>query len=271
MAFAQITDHEVQALARLAVQYADAPRVRALVSAGASAVQTAEDVLWQLFTGRLLDSATGTQLDNLGAVVGQSRGGGTEAQFKALIRGRILANRSDNTPEALLGIVRAVLDDVSVVATLTRYAPASFVIDVSGPVSALIAKTLASMLADARAAGVGGSLVTSTEVAAETFAFGFPCDFLTALTGAGAGTLVVAGDAELFPASGTLRIDEGTLVAEDRAYTSREGSTFTLTGVTANAHPANASVSPVSDTSGAGFGDSTDPLTGGVFAGTLTA
>lgn len=271
MAYTEITDHDALALARLAVQFAESTNLRALVTVSANGVQTAEDVFWALYSERLLTGAVGAQLDSLGAVVGQPRESATDDQYRARIAGRILANRSNNGVEVLLAIVRAVLGS-TVEATFTAYPPASFVIDVAGAVTADDAEVLAGLIRDARAAGIGASLVTSTSPDAETLAFQDPVGFLAALTGAGASTLVIAGDATVFPASGTLLIDENLGASESKAYTSRTGSTFTLTGTTANAHAAGASVRmtpPVTD--GLGFGDSGDPAEGGDFAGVLSA
>lgn len=271
MAYTQITDHEAEALARLAVQFESSTNLRAIVSAGAESVQTAEDVLWQLYSERLLDGAVGEQLDAIGAVVGQPRESATDDQYRARLRGRILANRSDNTVETLLSIVRAVLGD-TVAATFAARAPAAFTIDVAGAVTADDAEVLAGLISDARAAGVGGQLITSTSPDADTFAFQDPVGFLSALTGSGALTLVITGDATAFPASGSLLIDENQAASEVVSYTSRTGSTFTLVGTTANAHVQYASVraSPPS-TDGLGFGDSSDPAEGGVLAGVLSA
>ena len=271
MAYTQETDHVSSALARLAVQFEEATNLRAIVSAGVGSVQTAEDVLWELYSERLLSGAVGDQLDAIGAVVGQARESATDDQYRARLRGRILANRSDNSIETLLAIVRAVLGD-TVAATFATRAPAAFTIDVAGTVTADDASVLAGLIADARAAGVGGQLITSTSPDADTFAFQDPVGFIAALTGSGAATLVITGDATAFPASGSLLIDENQAASEVVSYTSRTGSTFTLVGTTANAHVQYASVraSPPS-TDGLGFGDSSDPAEGGVLASVLSA
>lgn len=269
MAYTQITDHDAQALARLAFQFESSTNLRAVISAGAASVQTAEDVLWALYNERLLDGAEGAQLDAIGAVIGQAREAATDDQYRARLRGRILANRSDNSVETLLSIVRAVLG-VAVVATLTQYQPAAFVIDVSGEVSDDDAEVLAGLIADARAAGIGAGLIYATEPDDEAFTFAGPVGFLSAATLAGVSALTITGDATEFPASGALLVGEGTANVENVSYVSRVGSVFTLAGPTANAH-AQYDAIVVAPTTQQGFGDSTNPATGGVFAGVLAA
>lgn len=272
MAYTKITDHEAQALARLAFQYQPSTNIRALVSAGASGVQTIEDVLWTLYTERLLDSAVGAQLDVLGAIVGQAREAATDDVYRARLRGRVLANRSDNTVETLLAIVRAVLNDPAAVAVFARSQPAAFTITIDDvAIDEDTALVLAGLIRDARSAGVGGSIITSTEPPEDTFAFAGPVGFLSALTAAGAATLTITGDATAFSPTGSLTLDEGTTEQEVVAYTARAGSTFTLDGVTSYDHPAGTSAVPEPDTDGDGFGDDTTPGVGGVLAGVYEA
>jgi hypothetical protein len=271
MPLAHVTDHEAQALARLAQQFESSTNLRALVSAGAGSVQTAEDVLWALFTERLLDGAAGAQLDNLGAVVGQLREASTDDQYRARIRGRILANRSDNSVEAILGIVRAVLDDPNAFATLTQYAPAAFLVEVTDDaIDTDTATALAALIRVARAAGVGAGLITSGLAPDATFTFADPVAFLNANTASGAATLVASGSVGHFPATGFLRVGEGTAVGEEIEYSSRAGSTFTLVGTTFDAHEAGDSLALV-PTSEMGFGDEADGSVGGALAGILPA
>lgn len=270
MAYTQITDHEAQALARLAAQFEEATNLRALVSVGAAGAQDGEDVLWALYTERLLDASVGAQLDNLGAVVGQPRDAATDDQYRARIAGRILANRSNNTVETLLSIVRAVLGS-TVQATLTQYPPAAFAIDVSGAVSEDDADALADLIGDARAAGVGSQLITSTSPDDETLTFEAPVCFLDQSILAGEGVLTVDGDETAFPLSGTLRIGEGTANEEDVVYVSRGGGEFELDGLTVNAHALGDAVVVLPTGTRHSLGDDAVPATGGVFAGVLEA
>lgn len=269
MAYTQITGHDAQALARLAQQFAESTNLRLLVSVSATSVQTAEDVLWALYSERLLTSAVGEQLDNLGAIVGQAREAATDDQYRARLAGRILANRSDNGIDTLLAIVRAVLGS-TVQATLTSYPPAAFELDVAGPVTADDAEVLAGLIADARAAGVGARLITNEDPDDEAFTFEEPVDFLDSSILAGEAVITVLNDAEAFPLTGTLRIGEGTVNEEDVVYTSRAGIEFDLSGVTGNAHSMNDAVALVPTTE-QGFGDDAVPATGGTFASALSA
>lgn len=271
MALTHVTDHEEQALARLVLQYADKTNVRALVGVGGASVQTAEDVLWQLYSQRLLEDAVGAQLDNLGAVVGQAREASTDDQYRARIRGRILANRSSNSTETMIAIAAAVVNDPDLVARVTTYAPAAFELWLDGvSVTDDTADALGDLIRAARAAGIGARVIYSTEPASDTFTCEPVVGFLDAAILSGETELVLQSDADAFPAAGTVKIGEGTATEENVTYSHRLGNVLYLTGSTASAHAENDAVRP-SPTTGKGFGDDGDPAEGGVFAGVIAA
>jgi len=270
MGLAHVTDHETQALARLVVQYADKPNVQALVGVGAASVQTAEDVLWALFSERLLDGAVGAQLDNLGAVVGQAREASTDDQYRARIRGRILANRSDNTVEALIGIARAVVDDADLVAALSVLPPAAFILELQGvAVSDDTAGALADMIRDARAAGIGGVLEYSSSPADDTLTFPTVIGFLSVAASA-TDNVVTVVDSSPLPALGTIVIGRGTVDEEQIDYLYKSGNDLVLDGILGNNHEVG-DVVELDDQGHTGLGDDTDAAIGGVFASALEA
>ena len=46
----------------------------------------------------------GVQLDRIGRLVGQARGGATDAEYRPLLRARALANRADGTTDRAIGV-----------------------------------------------------------------------------------------------------------------------------------------------------------------------
>ena len=104
-----ITDHVARTLALLPSQHADAPILRALVTAIAEAVQEVEDDAWACIVDRQLDTAEGAQLDQYGRVVGARRDGLDDADYLALIRTRILANRSNGQADVILRVVASLI------------------------------------------------------------------------------------------------------------------------------------------------------------------
>jgi hypothetical protein len=100
----QITDHQARALATLLSQWGGASRLKALLAALVERVQEADDDAWAMIAGRMLDTAEGAQLDILGQIVGQARGGLADADYRALIRVRIQINLARGRVVALLQI-----------------------------------------------------------------------------------------------------------------------------------------------------------------------
>lgn len=99
-----IPNHEALAWRRLLSQDWMKPRIVALASAFGVTVQEAEDALFDLLTGRLLDDATGDVLDKWGALVGEDRGALGDADYRRFIQARILVNTGDSTPDELIAI-----------------------------------------------------------------------------------------------------------------------------------------------------------------------
>lgn len=162
-----LTTYEVQALARLPTQFRGKPRLEAMLLALAGQHQDAEVGLYTLWAQRLLATATGAALTQLGAVVGQERGGLADESFRLRIYARLLINRSSGTIPELLAIFALISP---LLATLTEYPPAAFELTLSGG-EASLPEDFAAILQAARAAGVGAGLLFQTEADADTFTF----------------------------------------------------------------------------------------------------
>lgn len=135
MALEHVTDHVAKGLGRLIQRFKGKPYIAAVVSAPLVQVQELEDALWSLIAGRALSTAIGVQLDGLGAIVGEARIGLGDEDYRALIRARIAANRSDGQGDTLLRVARLVSGSVDVAGVpnptlfLREYFPGSVLVE----------------------------------------------------------------------------------------------------------------------------------------------
>lgn len=151
MTVSQITNHDDQALARLAEQFKDQANIAAVIQAFADQIQDAEDALYALINCRTVAYATGATLDAVGEMVGQPRSiDGPDATddeaYRALIYARILINTSYGTAEDVLGFLRQIGADGARLfepgnATLEVYTTGTLLINDDGLVDALTAAT----------------------------------------------------------------------------------------------------------------------------------
>jgi cellobiose-specific phosphotransferase system component IIC len=157
-----------EAIDRLVQQYKTG-NTEALIGAVATPAQDLEDALIQVYTQRWIATAVGAQLDVLGAIVGQDRGGFDDTTYRLFIQTRIQVNKSSGCPEELYAIFAPLLP-AGVTQSLIYYAPAAFVLFFGG---AALADGLATIFADfmrsARAGGVNGQIVWSHLAPSATF------------------------------------------------------------------------------------------------------
>lgn len=88
-------------------------RLETLLSVLVTPMQRLENALYQLLIQRTVDLAVGVQLDVLGRIVGQPRGGLIDNVYRRIIRARIATNRSTGKREELLNIAALVISNVS--------------------------------------------------------------------------------------------------------------------------------------------------------------
>ncbi len=132
-------------------------RLQQWLTALVGPVQTIEGALEQLLEERRLGTAVGVQLDTIGRLVGQARGGLNDADFERYIRARIVANRASGTVDQVLQVIEAVLDDPGATVTIDQAGqyPAAFVVRIRDTVvSAPLAAVLVTFLRLVKAAGV---------------------------------------------------------------------------------------------------------------------
>lgn len=169
MAYEHMDDHVEAGLALLIDHYKEKPVLEAYIRSFLSRIQELEDAIRDVIVGRLLDTATGAQLDILGAIVGQSRTSEDDDLFRARIRTRILANRSRGNPIDIIAVARSALgsDDL----TYTELYPATVLVETIEAVSSASAAVIAEFLRAAKSAGTRITYHYSSDDGEDTFAF----------------------------------------------------------------------------------------------------
>jgi hypothetical protein len=160
--------HVEDGLGKLLEQYNEKPRIKAWISSYLKQVQLLEDEIWEVFLTRLLEHADGVHLDKIGKKVGQPRIGTDDDVYKLHIRARIRINISNGQSDDIVELCRLLLQALRF--RVYDYYPASFVIDVLDPMVEDPA-FVASLIGEARGAGIGHSLHYSFDEEDETFAF----------------------------------------------------------------------------------------------------
>lgn len=253
-----ITNHTARVRARIRQQFKGKANYDAFLNLMASPAQDIEDALYDLLTLRAIDTAEGDQLDNLGTIVGQERGGLDDDTYRLYLRARIGANKSNGTYTDLIRIARLILDGEDVTVVLEPQYPASIVVNIGeSPIEEDPATALIGFLRDAKAGGVRILLEYLTDT--EPFKFAI----FTKLSGAHSigGTTLTVDSTEGFPDTGSLRIDAGISgVDETVTYTGRTATTFIGVSALVDNHSDDAPVTLVRSTDN-GFGD--DSVAGG--------
>ena len=109
-----VTNHLDIALGNLLQQYSDRPKIRGLLTALIGPLQTFEDSMIALPALTSVNGALGVQLDRLGVIVGQPRGGLTDEPYRIRIKIRIIQNISQGEPDTLIAVYQALTGSNSV-------------------------------------------------------------------------------------------------------------------------------------------------------------
>lgn len=128
MAVTKETNHAAQAKAKLITIFREQPNIAAIIDALVAQLQDSETVLFQLLDERDVDSAVGAQLDGIGTIVGEERGGRDDDNYRLGIKAQISKNVSSGTPEEMISITQLLVDNDF---DLTEYYPAGLVIVLS--------------------------------------------------------------------------------------------------------------------------------------------
>lgn len=99
---------------RLLDQFKSAPNVVSLITVLAERVQTIEDTINAVDSGRRLQNAQGAQLDAIGTLVGQSRNGQDDALYRVFLYGAIAKNTSNGTLGTISEIARTLFQAAAI-------------------------------------------------------------------------------------------------------------------------------------------------------------
>lgn len=127
MSLIEKTTHAAEARDHLLEQFKKKERIRAVLDAFSVQIQDLERVFFDLLENRWIDTATGAQLDGLGAIVGEPRQGRNDEDYRLAIRARVLINKSSGTVPELLAILSLLLPGGAF--QLIEYFPAAFVVE----------------------------------------------------------------------------------------------------------------------------------------------
>lgn len=263
----EVPDHAAAAIGRLPQQFRK-PRVESLLRILATPGQPLESALWQLLTQRSVANSLGVQLDAIGTIVGQPRGGTDDETYRVFLRARIAANRSRGTVEDILRVLNLILLDDSVQIEVQTIGPAFVEVRLTNVTTTDAVATLtAAFTQKSVSAGVRAVVVSSAASAATAFTLPYSLFVVgTVLVGATTFTATyVDGDGAnpltLFPAGSGLYLSP-TLATEEILLATavvRSGNnlTFTLSSPTLFGHAAGEIVIRYDGPLEQGWGNST--------------
>jgi len=127
----RITDHTSRLLALRIEQFKAAENLQGLLESWGAMVQDVEDIIDDLYRNRALDTATGQQLDEIGTIVGEHRGGRSDSDFRTAIKIRIFINASEGDPETVMTALRWITEGT--VVHLWEVFPAGVTLQTDGP------------------------------------------------------------------------------------------------------------------------------------------
>lgn len=105
MAITQITNHVTAAQSRLIQQYKDSTNLKDLIEdLFGTQVQEIENVFWDLLSRLDINSMVGTQLNNLGTIVGQARNGQTDTAYRLFIQAKVGVNVSESEASRIIDV-----------------------------------------------------------------------------------------------------------------------------------------------------------------------
>jgi len=158
-------DRAEQALRLLVEQYRGSERLQGLIRAVAERLTEVDEARVQLLTKRWLDQAEGAQLDGLGELVGATRQGRDDEEYRLRLQAQVTINTGAGTPEDLIQGVGQ-LTGANQVQVREKY-PAAYELFIN--VTSLPAD-LRALIATLSPAGVAATFLIVTEDA-EPFGF----------------------------------------------------------------------------------------------------
>lgn len=155
MALIKINNHVGQAEDRLLQQYKESRVFNIFLNAIVAQVQVIEDQCDLLYRERSLLTAYGYQLDGIGKLIGLSRNGRDDEDYRDALISQIEINVSGGEPESIINAIRKILSPKSI--DYFDIYPAYYQLFVQTDENA---NNLASLVQSMTPAGVGKAIVT---------------------------------------------------------------------------------------------------------------
>ena len=261
MAVVNIPDWPARLRAKIYTQFAQSNWAVPTANAIGAGAQSLQNLLVAMLSLWSIDPITndptspaygvgrGVQLDRIGRLVGQPRSGADDDHYRYYLRAKIRANKSNGSPDDLIAVFKAMLGATE----LPFYQPgnnASFILQLSTPMTGAVAAIALYFLRIAKQAGVRALLETQELVDSLMF-YTAEATYLTTAVSIGDATIDVS-DASSFPPSGDVVLESGTVDAETVTFSHRSATTLYLSVTPIAAHDAGGSVSLVGS-AGLGF------------------
>lgn len=155
-----VTRNQIQlALGRQLTQFRESENFNKLITLFMQEIQDLEEVNFDLLDDRSIFTAVGAQLDILGLIVGETRQGRGDDEYRAALLLRISINIADGTPNTILDITRTYTTAEST--EIWEHYPAMFVVRTDG--RDRINGTLKNLVEDIKPAGVKTVVVSDIQ------------------------------------------------------------------------------------------------------------
>ena len=102
----KILDHSLSAKEVALEQFKNSSSLNNIISIISKQLDILEDELWNLIDKRSIETATGEQLDEIGIIVGESRLGRTDSEYRAAIQTRITINNAGGDRNTIIFIAK---------------------------------------------------------------------------------------------------------------------------------------------------------------------
>ena len=153
----ELIDHVVESKSNVLEQFKDARSVYGIIKAFSLSLNSIESQINKLNSWWWLDRVEGIYLDIIGKIVGETRRGRNDSDYKVGIQVRIGINRSYGQPEIAIALVKA-LTGANYVQYQPVY-PANITFFTDGPI---IVTDLSEQLLSVTPLGVGAAVIYST-------------------------------------------------------------------------------------------------------------
>lgn len=152
MALTEKLNHVAEALDNLVQQFKGSGNLALFITSWVNEVQELEGMWFDLLQNRWIVTAIGAQLDGVGSIVGEARGGRSDDDYRTAIIARVGINVGSGTPEEIITYVTTVTDNGDVV--LTEFFPASLTVRAVTALTTAEATIIGNLLKEIKSAGV---------------------------------------------------------------------------------------------------------------------